>query len=87
MDIETVWNRVVSCEGEKFHQIRGKEFSYTVTAKSIILSTANRSISKGTFEQALEYVPLSDTTLVQHLQAPSYIYAILMDSRIRNGLW
>ena len=87
MDIETVWKRVVSNEGEVFRQMRGKEFLYTVAGNSIKLSTTNRSISKKTFEQALKYVPLSDTTLVQHLQAPSYIYAILMDSRIKTGLW
>lgn len=87
MDIEIVWNRVLDVEGEVFRQIRGKEFSYSVAGNSITLSTTNRSISKKTFEQALEYVPLPDTTPVQHLQAPSYIYAILMDSRIRTGLW
>ncbi len=87
MNIETAWNRVISLEGETFRQIYGKEFSYTVVGNSILLSTTNRSISKKTFEQALEFVPLSDTTPVQHLQAPSYIYAILMDNRVRSGLW
>ncbi len=87
MNIEIVWDRIKACEGEAFHQMRGKEFSYIIIANSIKLSTTNRSISKKTFDQALSFVPLSDTTPIQHLQAPSYIYAILMDNRIRTGSW
>lgn len=87
MNIETVWSRIVAYQGETFRQMRGKEFQYRVAGNSINLSTTNRSISKSTFAQALNFVPLPDTTLVQHLQAPSYLYAILMDNRIRTGLW
>jgi hypothetical protein len=32
-------------------------------------------------------VPLSSTVEMNHLQGPSYIYAILMDSRIRRDDW
>jgi hypothetical protein len=35
----------------------------------------------------LRYVPLPNTVPVQHLRGPSYIYAILMDSRIRRTDW
>ena len=87
MNIETVWNRIVSCEGDAFHQIRGKEFTYFVAGNSVKLSTTNRSISKTTSGQALEFVLLPDAILEQHLQAHSYLYAILMDSRIMAGLW
>jgi hypothetical protein len=31
--------------------------------------------------------PLPNTVPVQNLQGPSYLYAILMDSRIRDGDW
>ncbi|GAG82416.1 unnamed protein product, partial [marine sediment metagenome] len=34
-----------------------------------------------------EFIPLSGTTEIQHLQGPSYIYAILMDKRIRKDNW
>lgn len=82
-----VWERICNHAGHTFQQIRGKKFSYSITGYTLNLSTTNRSVSKKTIEQALEYVPLQDTILVQHLQAPSYLYAILMDDRIRNGLW
>lgn len=85
MNIELIWSRIEACEGSIFRQMRGKKFSYNITGNSIILST--RSKSKKTTEQALAFVPLYDTTPVQHLQAPSYIYAILIDSRIRRELW
>jgi hypothetical protein len=32
-------------------------------------------------------VPLENTVPVQHLRGPSYIYAILMDPRIRQDDW
>ena len=38
-------------------------------------------------EEAAALVPLANTVPVQHLRAPSYIYAILMDPRIRQSDW
>lgn len=85
--IEIIWKKIIENKGKKFMQIRGNEFTYEVKGNSIYLSRTNRSISKKTFEEALNFVPLQNTTKIQHLQAPSYLYAILMDSRINNGLW
>jgi len=84
--IEIVWSRIKQHEGEEFHQIRGKEFIYTIIGNNLIPPT-NRTIPKSDFGKALELVPLSGTTEVQHLQGPSYIYAILMDKRIRQSDW
>lgn len=86
-DIDEVWNRIVANEGETFYQIRGGEFTYKVKGNLIILSRTNRSVAKSVFEKALELVPLENTTPVQRLQAPSYLYAILTDERIKHGLW
>jgi hypothetical protein len=44
-------------------------------------------ISRTAIEKALQLVPLPNTRTVQHLSAPSYIYAILMDPRIRGNDW
>lgn len=87
MMIELVWQRIKDYEGEIFSQIRGGEFTYIVKGNIIELSRTNRSVSKNTIEQALMYVPLENTVPVQHLQAPSYLYAILMDKRIRMSDW
>ena len=84
---DIVWDRIRNNSGEIFTQIRGKEFSYSVSGNIAYLSTTNRSFTKNVIGDALEYVPLENTTQVQHLQAPSYLYAILMDDRIRYDLW
>lgn len=87
MMIELVWQRIKEHEGEIFRQIRGGEFTYLVKGNYIELSRTNRSISKTTFEDALRYVPLENTVPVQNLQAPAYLYAILMGKRIRMSDW
>lgn len=87
MTIELLWERIKECEGLIFQQIKGGEFSYKVKGNLIILSRTNRSVSKATFNEALKKVPLKNTVPLQNLQAPSYLYAILMDKRIRKNDW
>jgi hypothetical protein len=86
IDIEIVWSRIKHHEDEVFYQIRGKEFTFTITGNYLNPPT-NRIIPKSDFKKALEFIPLSDTTKIQNLQGPSYIYAILMDKRIRRDDW
>jgi len=85
--IETVWSRIETHQGEEFRQVRGKVFSYSIDGTSLIPSTTNRKLPRSEFDKALRLVPLLDTKPVQHLQGPSYIYAILMDKRIRLSDW
>ncbi len=84
---DKVWRRIELHAGEEFRQIRGKVFTYKIRAGSVKPSTTNRLISRSEFEEALGLVPLPNTVPVQHLQGPSYIFAILMDARIRQGEW
>ncbi|MGD7023044.1 hypothetical protein ACQCVK_10640 [Rossellomorea vietnamensis] len=85
--IDIIWERIVVNEGEVFRQIRGGEFTYKVKGSTVELSRTNRSISKQTVNSALELVPLKNTVPLQMLQAPSYLFAMLMDSRIRQNDW
>jgi tetratricopeptide (TPR) repeat protein len=87
IDSESVWSRIVEHAGETFHQIRGKAFTYSIAGNSVKPDSVNRCIHVSQFEQALEFVPLHNTKPVQHLQGPSYLYAILMDDRIRGEDW
>ena len=41
-----------------------------------------RRLSRTNFERARPRLPFENTTDVKDLQGPSYVYAILMDSRI-----
>lgn len=85
--LEVVWERIKEFEGEEFKQIRGGEFHYKVNGNILELSRTNQSISKGTIKEALLHVPLKNTTSLQKLRAPSYLFAILMDNRIRRSDW
>ena len=87
MDSYAVWRRIVHHSGETFYQIRGKPFTYRARGRTIYLDTTNRMISRTAIEKALRRVPLRSTVPVQDLSAPSYIYGILMDDRIRRGDW
>ena len=87
INIDVVWKRISDHAGKEFRQIKGKIFTYSVTENTAHLNCTNRSFTKKTIQSALEFVPLQSTSCVQHLQAPSYLYAILMDDRIRQLLW
>ena len=87
IDANAVWSRICRHAGEPFHLIRGKAFRYEARSAHLILAAVNQNLARSQLEQALELVPLSSTVDVQHLRAPSYIYAILMDDRVRRSDW
>ena len=86
-NIDLVWGRIMAHEGETFRQIRSQEFTYEVVSSVLRPSTTNQNLPKSAFADALDLVPLASTAPVQHLRGPSYLYAILMDARIRQGDW
>ncbi len=86
-DIEIIWKRIVAHEGETFRQIRGQEFQYSVAQSVLRPSTTNQNLPKSVFDTALKDVPFENTVSLQKLRGPSYLYAILMDRRIRGNDW
>ena len=84
---EEIWDRIREHSGETFKQIRGGEFTYEFRGGYIVLSRTNHNIAQSDFKEACDLVPLKNTVVVQHLRGPSYIYAILMDKRIRKDDW
>jgi hypothetical protein len=84
---DTVWERIKLRAGERFVQIRGGEFTYEVIGGHVVPDRTNQQIPKSHFEEAFGLLPLENTVPVQHLRGPSYIYAILMDKRIRENDW
>lgn len=80
--IEKVWTSIIENEGEKFKQIKGKEFTYQIVGNGLKLSTTNQMISKSVIEKTIELLPVENTVPFQHLRAPSYLHAILTDKRI-----
>ena len=86
-DFDTIWARIKRHEGETFAQKRGGEFCYAIEGSGIRPDRTNQVISKKHLKEASGLLPLEDTVPVQHLRGPSYIYAVLMDSRIRELDW
>jgi hypothetical protein len=82
--IDEVFRRIVAHEGDTFQQKRGETFTYTVSAQSIRLDRSNRMVGKGEFAKALEKCPLTGPGQINHVQAPSYVFAILTDDRIKG---
>jgi hypothetical protein len=86
-NFEIVWKRIKDCEGQEFSQIRGKTFTYECIGNIIIPSTTNHQFAKSEIKKAYELCPLENTVPIQKLRGPSYLYAILMDNRIRMNDW
>jgi hypothetical protein len=82
--IEEVFRRIVDHEGQTFRQVRGESFTYSVSGQAIKLSRTNRTVGKGEFAKALEKCPLTGPGQISHVQAPSYVFAILTDDRIKG---
>lgn len=55
--------------------------------RALRLDRSNQMLPYTQLEQAYQLVPLKGPGQVQHLRAPSYIFAILMDPRIRQSDW
>lgn len=86
-DIAVVWARIETHAGERFHQKRGGEFTYAVAGSNFIPDRTDRALPRSHFEKALTRLPLDGPGQLQDLQGPSYIYAVLMDRRIRQQDW
>lgn len=85
--IATIWKRIEQHAGESFNMIRGGAFTYKVLQGHVYPDRTNHRIAKSDFEKALKLVPLRSTGPLQQLRGPSFVYAILMDGRIRQGDW
>jgi predicted nucleic-acid-binding Zn-ribbon protein len=81
-NFEAAWTLILRHQGEEFFQLEGKPFTYRVCGNTVVPSTTNRNLSRSQFEKAWERMPVEGPGALQDLQGPSYLYAILTDSRI-----
>jgi len=87
-EIDIVWARIKAHAGEKFSLVRGRQFTYEVRGNSLETSPGGRTVSKAHIERTLPHVPLANTGTAYRLGVQaSYVYAILMDARIRLSDW
>ena len=90
INIETVWGKITNYAGGNatFYTITGEPFTYTIEGSVLRVNRANRAISKSNFEKVLSLLPLTGPGQINRIaQGPAYVYAILMDIRIRGQDW
>ena len=84
MSIDVIWNNIIKHQGEQFYTTaQHNPFSYNVKGNCVILNNTNQNIPRSNFEIAIK---LSNPTVSKlnalNLRGPSYIMAIISDSRI-----
>ena len=84
-NIDKVWVNICKHEGELFHTVTSKEYTYTVKDDYILINNDNRrKITKTSLSKALE-IQNPTCSKIGHagIWGPSYVYGMITDSRIR----
>jgi len=81
--MESIWENIKRHEGEVFYTVSGLEFTYQVVGEKLIHTRSKVAIPKSAFEKADVLNPQKPSDLHNDVVGPSYIYAIISDSRIR----
>ena len=83
-----IWNRIEIYEGDTFRQKLGGTFTYSIIGTPLNPSRTDYNIGKAEFEKAYQWVPLAGPGKMNNeIRGPSYVWAILHDSRIRRSDW
>ena len=86
MNIETLWKNIKLYEGETFYKIRGGEYTYTIDDETILVNEIKGGrITKSSLAKALTIQnPTPRKIELAGCWAPSYIYGIITDKRIKG---
>ena len=88
---EAVWRRVVAHQGQEFRTARRLPFTFQIEGAGIWFfrdgKRVERKLSRKQFEIALSRCPLTSTTEIKDLMDYAYLFAVLMDRRIRAQAW
>jgi hypothetical protein len=88
---QRIWRRIESHQGEPFHTARGLPFTYEVEGAGIWFfregNRINRKLTRSQVEVAISRCPLKSTTEIKDLMDYAYLFAVLMDPRIRGQEW
>lgn len=81
-----VWEKIEHCQGQEFHTKSGKAFRYRVKYKCVVPDHTDRNLPISHFEAVYAMGPVPGPGAIARqdprIQGPSYIWAILNDSRI-----
>jgi hypothetical protein len=88
---ERIWERIEHHQGQEFRTSRGLPFTYEVDGAGIWFwrngRRINRKLTRTQVDVAISRCPLASTTEIKDLMDFAYLYALLMDRRIRNEAW
>jgi hypothetical protein len=88
---ETIWQRLINSQGQKFQTVRGLPLTFEVEGNGIWFfrdgKRVNRKLTRTQFEVALSRCPLTSTTEIKDLMDYPYLFAILTDRRVRGQEW
>jgi hypothetical protein len=88
---ESVWDRIKSHQGEEFRTATGKALKYEVEGAGIWFfrdgKRINRKATRTQVDVAISRCPLATTTEIKDLMDYAYLFALLMDPRIRGQAW
>jgi hypothetical protein len=88
---EAVWQAIQKHEGEAFHTVRGLPFTFEVEGNGIWFfrdgKRIERKLTRTQVETAISRCPLRKTTELKDLMDYPYLFALLMDGRIRGQSW
>jgi hypothetical protein len=88
---ESVWHRIKSHQGEEFRTATQLPFTYEVEGAGMWLfrngRRINRKLSRTQVDKAITRCPLTSTTEIKDLMDYPYLFALLMDGRIRREAW
>ena len=84
MDFDKIWSNIERCAGQEFMTKTGLPFTYQIVSNSVLPDRTNYPLAKINFEKAAAIENLDGPGRISDLvRGPSYVYAILSDSRIR----
>jgi hypothetical protein len=88
---EAVWRRIEQFQGELFHTATRLPFTFEVEGNGIWFfrdgKRINRKLTRAHVDVAISRCPLKSTTEIKDLMDYAYLFAVLMDRRIRDEAW
>lgn len=86
---DRIIERIKSHTGQTFKQLEQQEFTITDHGSHLRVSTTTAKVGYTTLRKAIDLMPAGTVRELrdQGVWAPSYVYGILMDDRIRGDLY
>jgi hypothetical protein len=88
---EAVWRAIQNYQGEPFHTVRGLPLTFEVEGNGVWFfrdrKRVNRKLTRRQLDVAISRCPLKSTTEIKDLMDYPYVFALLMDPRIRGQAW